>query len=101
MVAYTKQEMVGIMELSKSLNSFIEKITSHSIEKLAIINNNKPEVVILPIQEYEKMKEAQEYLENLEILEVIQHRVLERKDNVKMVSHDEMMEFLKSKGCNV
>ena len=67
----------------------------------AIIKHNKPEAVILSIEEYERMKSFQEYLENLEIAQVINERVLDKKEPIKMVSYEEMMERLKQKGLNV
>mgnify|MGYP000435067448 FL=1 len=47
------------------------------------------------------MKGFQEYLENLEIAQVINERVLDKKEPIKMVSYEEMMERLKQKGLNV
>lgn len=49
MVTYTQQELVGITELGKSLGSFIDKVSSKTVEKIAIIKHNKPEAVILSI----------------------------------------------------
>ena len=101
MVSYTKQEMVGITELSKSLSGFIDKVASNTIEKLAVIKHNKPELVILSIAEYERMKELQDYLEDMEISKIIQERVLDKKEPVEMISQEEMFKFLKERGCNV
>jgi prevent-host-death family protein len=101
MVAYAQQEMVGITELSKSLSGYIEKVSSHAVEKLAVVRHNKPEVVILGIAEYERMKELQDYLEDLEIAQIIKERVLEPKEPVKMISQEEMFEYLKQRGIDV
>ncbi len=101
MVSYTQQEMVGVTELSKSLSGFIDKVASNAIEKLAVIKHNKPEVVILSIAEYERMKELQDYLEDMEIAKIIQERVLDKKEPVEMISQEEMFKFLKERGCNV
>ena len=101
MVSYTQQEMVGLTELSKSLSGFIDKVASNTIEKLAVIKHNKPEVVILSIAEYERMKELQDYLEDMEIAKIIQERVLNKKEPVEMISQEEMFKFLKERGCNV
>lgn len=101
MVAYAQQEMVGITELSKSLSGYIEKVSSRAVEKLAVVRHNKPEVVILGIAEYERMKELQDYLEDLEIAQIIKERVLEPKEPVKMISQEEMFEYLKQRGIDV
>lgn len=101
MVSYTKNEMIGITELSKSLSGFIDKVASNAIKKLAVIKHNKPEVVILSIEEYERIMDFQNYLEDLEIAKIIQERVLEQKEPVKMISQEEMFKFLKERGCDV
>ncbi len=97
-VAYTQEEMVGITELSRSLNSFVEKVKSHAIEKLAVMKNNKPEVVVIPTAEYEKMVEAMEYLENLEIEKIVQERT---KGDPEMITEGEMNEYFKQRGLDV
>ena len=56
MVTYAKDELVGITELGKSLGNYIDKVTSKSLEKLAIVRRNKPKAVIIPIAEYEELK---------------------------------------------
>ena len=100
MVAYAQQEMVGITELSKSLSGYIEKVSSHTVEKLAVVRHNKPEVVILGIAEYERMKELQDYLEDLEIAQIIKERVLDQKEPIKMLTEDDLQEYLKKRGIS-
>jgi prevent-host-death family protein len=100
MVAYAQQEMVGITELSKSLSGYIEKVSSHAVEKLAVVRHNKPEVVILGIAEYERMKELQDYLEDLEIAQIIKERVLDSKEPLKMLTEDDLQEYLKKRGVS-
>lgn len=101
MVAYKKDELVGITELSKSLSGFIEKVSSHTVEKLAVVRHNKPEVVILDIEEYERMKELQDYIEDLEIAQIIKERVLNPKEQVKMLTEDDLQEYLKKRGNSI
>ncbi|MDX9814133.1 MAG: type II toxin-antitoxin system Phd/YefM family antitoxin [Sulfurimonas sp.] len=101
MVSYTQKEMVGITELGKSLSGFIDKVSSKAVEKLVIIKHNKPEAVILSVDEYERMKEFQDFLENLEIAQIIKERVLDKKEPIKMYSYEEMMERLRERGLDV
>ena len=101
MIAYAKNEMVGITELSKSLGSYLDKVTSNTLNKLAIIRRNKPEAVIVPIEEYEYMKKATDYLEDLEIANIIKTRVLDKAEPIEMVSHDDMLSYLRKEGRNV
>lgn len=100
MVAYTQQEMVGATELAKSLGGFIDKVVSRSVEKLAIVRHNKPEAVILPIAEYERMKAIADYVEDMEILNIIEERMPEGKD-VKTIPLDELMGRLRKRGLDV
>ena len=101
MTTYTQSQMVGSTELAKGLGGFLDKVVSGEIPKLAVIRHNKPEVVILGIAEYERMKELQDYLEDLEIAQIIKERVLEPKEPVKMISQEEMFEYLKQRGIDV
>jgi prevent-host-death family protein len=61
MVTYAKDELVGITELGRSLGNYLDKVTSKSLEKLAIVRRNKPEAVIIPIDEYEELKKLSEF----------------------------------------
>ena len=56
MVTYAKEEMVGITEFGKHLGKFLDKVTSNTFNKMAIIRRNKPEAVHIPIQEYENLQ---------------------------------------------
>jgi len=71
MVTYSKDEMVGITELGKSLGSYLDKVTSKVFKKIAIIRRNKPEAVIIPIEEYELLQSAYDRLEQKEIEEIL------------------------------
>jgi len=71
MVTYAKDEMVGITELGKSLGSYLDKVTSNMFHKIAIIRRNKPEAVIIPIEEYELLQSAYDRLEQKEIEELL------------------------------
>ena len=98
MVAYARDEMVGITELSKSLGKYLDKVVSNSFNKIAIIRRNEPEAVIVPIKEYEYMKEAADMLEDMQIAKVIEQRVLNRKEPVKYLSMDDMEKYFENRG---
>lgn len=74
MIAYKKEEMIGSAELAKSLGGFIDRIVDHSLEKIAILRHNKPEAVIVPIADYERMKAISDYVEEMEIATIIRER---------------------------
>ena len=74
-IAYTQNETVGITELTKSLGTYIDKLVSYPLNKLAIIRRNKMEAVIIPIAQYEHMKKATDYIEDMAIFEKAKERV--------------------------
>ncbi len=87
MVAYRRDEIISVSDLARNLSSTLASLLNYSKEKLAISKNNKLEAVIIPIEEYERMKEAYEYVENMEIAKIIE----ERKDS-KTISFEELLE---------
>ena len=87
MVSYTKEEIVGITELGKSLGSYLDKVTSKVNSKIAIIRRNKPEAVIIPIEEYEILQKAYDALEQKEVENILNSMSKEDKE----VSHSKIV----------
>ena len=98
MVAYKRDEMVGITQLSKSLGKYLDKVIANPFNKIAIIRRNEPEAVIVPIKEYEYMKEASEILEDMQIAKMIDERVNNRKEPVKYLNMDDMEKYFENRG---
>ncbi|WP_309499644.1 type II toxin-antitoxin system Phd/YefM family antitoxin [Sulfurovum sp.] len=90
MITYGKDEMVGITELGKSLGSYLDKVTSNACSKIAIIRRNKPEAVIIPIEEYELLQSAYDRLEQQEIEMLLKNMSDEEKEvaSTKVLSID-------------
>jgi PHD/YefM family antitoxin component YafN of YafNO toxin-antitoxin module len=86
MVAYRRDEIISVSDLARNLSTALGGLLDYSKEKLAISKNNKLEAVIIPIDEYERMKEAYEEMENMKIAKMID----ERKDS-KTISFDELL----------
>jgi PHD/YefM family antitoxin component YafN of YafNO toxin-antitoxin module len=86
MVAYRRDEIISVSDLARNLSTALGGLLDYSKEKLAISKNNKLEAVIIPIDEYERMKEAYEEMENMQIAKMID----ERKDS-KTISFDELL----------
>ncbi len=87
MVTYAKEEMIGITEFGKSLGKYLDKVTSTTLNKLAIIRRNKPEAVIIPIQEYENLQKVYDVFEQREIEKILNNRT----DDEKKVSHTKVI----------
>ena len=49
MTSYARDEMVSVTDIVKGFRANLEKVTGHAVEKLAIMRNNKPEAVIVPV----------------------------------------------------
>jgi prevent-host-death family protein len=92
MVAYTKDEIVSVSEVSRKFSSIINDLVNHTKEKFAIAKNNKLQAVIVPIDEYERMKEALEMAEHIEIYNIIKEREKTTKD--EYVSLEDMADRL-------
>jgi len=77
MVAYTRDEIISATDLARNVSSTLNSVVKHAQEKIAIMKNNKLEAVIIDIEEYERLKEAYELMEHMEIAKLIE----ERKDS--------------------
>jgi PHD/YefM family antitoxin component YafN of YafNO toxin-antitoxin module len=56
MQAYKRDEMISVTDLLKGFKMTLEKLTSHQLDKVAVMKNNKPEAVILSVDEYERLQ---------------------------------------------
>jgi PHD/YefM family antitoxin component YafN of YafNO toxin-antitoxin module len=92
MVAYTRDEIISVSDLARNLSTSLSSLLDYTREKLAISKNNKLEAVIIPIEEYERMREAYEEMENMEIA-----RIIEERKNSKTITFEEL---LKRRGIN-
>jgi PHD/YefM family antitoxin component YafN of YafNO toxin-antitoxin module len=92
MVAYTRDEIISVSDLARNLSTSLSSLLDYTRDKLAISKNNKLEAVIIPIEEYERMREAYEYVENMEIA-----RIIEERKNSKSITFEEL---LKRRGIN-
>lgn len=52
---FTKNEMVDATILAEDLDCYMDKLKSKELEKIAVIQDDKPKVVILPIDRFEEM----------------------------------------------
>ena len=79
MVAYKRDEIVSVSDISRSFSTILNSIVDKSKEKFAISKNNKLEAVILDIEEYERLKNAYDILEQKEIETLLNSRTKEEK----------------------
>ncbi len=62
MVAYRRDEIISATDLARNVSATLNSLKNNEKEKIAISKNNKIETVMISIEEYEKLKEADEYI---------------------------------------
>lgn len=72
MVTYSTNELISSSEFAKKFGTYLAQIQDNTVEKLAILKNNKVEAVIISKDEYENMKEALTQIEAKKIIDSIQ-----------------------------
>ena len=89
MIGYADKEMISSTELQKSLSLILNKLKNHSLEKVAVLRNNKIETVIISRERYEKIQEDLEFLEHIEIYNTVSKRKTTPKSDY--ISFDEVL----------
>ena len=56
MLAYKRDEMISVTDLLKGFKTTMEKLASHQLDKVAVMKNNRPEAVIISVDEYERLQ---------------------------------------------
>ncbi len=87
MVAYKRDEIVSASDMARGFSNILNQIIDKTQDKLAISKNNKLEAVILDIEEYEKLQEAYDLLEQKEIEQILAQRTKEEKE----ISHSKIL----------
>lgn len=72
MVTYGANELISSSELAKKFGSYLTQIKEHSVEKLAILKNNKVEAVMISKDDYEAMCEALKKVEARQFLSSVE-----------------------------
>ena len=91
MTTYSTNELIPSSEFAKRFGTYLSQITSNSIDKLAILKNNKVEAILISKDDYERMSEALEYIENLEIANILKERTAK---TYTTISQEEMLKSL-------
>ena len=91
MVTFARNEIVSSSQFVRGFAGFLQRMTKSCDEKIAIIKNNQMQAVMIPIDEYERLKSLAEMAEQKEIFETVQNR----KDTPvsEYVSYDDAMKM--------
>ena len=74
MVAYARDEIVSATELARNVSATINAVVQKTKDKIAISKNNKLEAVLIDIEEYERLQEAYDLMEHIEIAKIVEER---------------------------
>ena len=71
MVTYSTNELISSSELAKKFGTYLSQIKDNTVDKLAVLKNNKVEAIIISKDEYESMIEALKEVEAKRVLKSI------------------------------
>ncbi len=91
MTTYASNELIPSSEFAKKFGSYLAQIKESTLEKIAVLKNNKVEAVLVSKDDYERMSEALELLEHQEIYKVVQKRTSKSYNTISM--HDMAKSF--------
>lgn len=94
-ISYTTEELIPSTEFAKGFGGFISKVISGSVEKLAVVKNNRPEAVVISITEYERIKQLADLAEDLSIAQMVHDRVAD--DDRDLLDYDDYAAKRKAK----
>ena len=78
MVSYTQNELLSITDFTKLISKILGDIKERTVEKVDVLKNNKLEAVVISTDEYERLKQIEELMNNIEhkeIYNIVQDRV--------------------------
>ncbi len=82
MVTYASNELIPSSEFAKKFGSYLSQIKETTIDKIAVLKNNKIEAVLVSKDDYERMIETLELIEHKEIYEIIQARTYQESETI-------------------
>jgi len=84
MITYATNELIPSSEFAKKFGSYLSQIKESTIDKIAVLKNNKVEAVLVSKDNYERMSEALELLEHQEIYKIVQERTSKPYKTISM-----------------
>ena len=91
MVTFARNEIVSSSQFVRGFAGFLKRMTKSNDEKIAVVKNNQMQAVMIPIDEYERLKVLAEIAEQKVIFETIQER--KNTSSSEFVSFDEAMKI--------
>lgn len=88
-VAYKKEEILSASRVARSFGKVLTALKAQQRRRVVVLKNNQVEAVIVPIDDYEKMAEALDLLEHMEIHRLVRQRT--RKKGKKTVTLESLL----------
>ena len=89
---FKRDEMISATAAAKNFGKVMSELAEHKREKTAVVRNNEITAVILTVEDYEYMADIVEFVEHLEIFDLVTKR---KKSTGRRVLLDK---FLKDEG---
>jgi PHD/YefM family antitoxin component YafN of YafNO toxin-antitoxin module len=89
MIAYARDEIIPATEVARNFSSVFKSLVDGAKEKIAIAKNNKLELVVLRIEEYERLQDIADLAEHIEIYKTVKDRTA--KDTGVRIGLSDMM----------
>ncbi len=86
--SFTRDEMISATAAAKNFGKVVADLAEHRKEKTAVVRNNEVTAVILPVEEYEYMADIVEFVEHLEIYDLVTKR---KKASGKRIALDALL----------
>jgi PHD/YefM family antitoxin component YafN of YafNO toxin-antitoxin module len=85
---FKRDEMISATAAAKNFGKVMSDLAAHKREQAAVVRNNEITAVILPVEDYEYMADIVEFVEHLEIYDMITRR---KKSAGQRVSLDKLL----------
>ncbi len=86
------KKVISVTKLQRELTKQLRDVVSDG-EALYVTKNSNIETVVIPMAEYERLKEIDEYIEDMEIWHMVEER-MKNYDPSKSISWDELKDEL-------
>ena len=88
-VAYKKEEILSASRVARSFGKVLADLKAQHRRRVVVLKNNQVEAVIVPVDDYEKMAEALDLLEHMEIHRLVTQRA--RKKGKKPITLESLL----------
>jgi len=90
-VAYKKEEILSASRVARSFGKVLADLKAQHRRRVVILKNNQVEAVIVSVNDYEKMAEALDLLEHMEIHRLVTPRERKNKKGKKTVTLESLL----------